>query len=390
MHIAFFTDTYAPQVNGVAKVVETLADGFAKRGHEVTICTVSSREDSVTLPGKLKKTNKPRIIRYASATLPTYKELRVTIPTVLGSLWWLEQSRPDVIHVHTPFGMGWEAVAISKMYGIPLVGTLHTFLVEYARHHVPLSQAFTPITNRIEPTFYNRCKLITSPSRALAGELTQRKIKRPIIILQNPTDIEQFAVNPAMRAAARKKYGLGEQDRALLYLGRLSTEKNLSALLRIVAPVLAKTGRKLILVGDGPARADLEKEAEQLGSKGSVVFTGVLHGADRIDAFAAADLFVTASLTENQPMTIIEAKAAGLPTVAFAARGIPEMIIDGENGLLIKEDDAAGLTEAIEKVVSDDALRAKMSASALKSAQGYGLDRTLSRLEEIYKGLLKE
>jgi 1,2-diacylglycerol 3-alpha-glucosyltransferase len=388
MHIAFFTDTFFPQVNGVAKVVETLADGFAERGHEVTICTTSSKEHPVTLPGKLRKAPNPRIIRYASATLPTYKELRVTVPTVLGSLWWLEQSRPDIIHVHTPFGMGWEAVAVSKMYGIPLIGTLHTFLVEYARHHVPYSKAFTPITNRIEPTFYNRCKLITSPSRALADELTQRKIKRPIIILQNPTDIEQFAVTPAMRTSARKKYGLEEKDRALLYLGRLSTEKNLSTLLRVAAPVLNKPGRKLILVGDGPARTDLEKEAEHLGIKDAVVFTGVLHGADRIDAFAAADLFVTASLTENQPMTIIEAKAAGRPTVAFAARGIPEMIKERENGFLIPENDAAAFTKAIEKVLSDDPLRVKMSASALSSAQTYGLNRTLTRLEEIYQGVL--
>jgi 1,2-diacylglycerol 3-alpha-glucosyltransferase len=384
MHVALFSDTYEPQVNGVVTAVSTIARELVRQGHRVTVCTVTAPGYPVTRPGLLDRSQPLRIIRYASASLPTYKEMRVTLPTLLGSSWWVTQDRPDVIHSHTIFGMGLEAIVVGKAYGIPVVGTLHTFHMEYAKH-LKLNQPFLrPFLSRIEPTYYNRCTLVTSPSRSLATEIKSRNMRRRIVILRNPVEITPFVQAQKDRPVTRVRLGLNGST--MVYLGRLSFEKNLEVLLELAQPVLTRDQtRRLVIVGGGPIRELLEQKAQALGIADRVIFTGVLKGTELYQAVAAADLFVTASLTENQPVSIIEAMAAGLPVVGFDVRGVPELVQDGVTGRVVPEDQPSQFSEAIESIFSDALLHDRLAAGARQTAETFKSAQVVSELIKLYQ-----
>ncbi len=384
MHIALYTDTFMPQVNGVVGVVKNLAEEFSAQGHTVTVCAPTGPDKLVTMPKRLKREfGKYRLISYASTQLPSYKEQRVTLPSVLGSVWWVRQSRPDVIHAHTPFGMGWEGAAISKMFGIPMLGTLHTFHMEYAKHIGLDNKAIEPLLNKYEPTFYNRCLLVTSPSQALADELKAHGVYRPMVRVVNPVDIEKFGVEPTSKLQLKHELGLGAPT--LLYLGRLSYEKNLTELVEIVEPVLRENPEaSLALVGDGPSREDLEKQVAKLGLINQVKFFGIKKGEALKKIIAASDMFVTTSLTENQPLSIIEAMAAGLPVVAYAARGIPEIVAANSTGKLVKTGDQEGYRDALRELIKFEAVRDTLGRRAKQSVKQFSRPAVSAELLSLY------
>ena len=383
MHVALYSDTFEPQINGVAVVVETIGHELVRQGHRVTVCTVSAPGHHVTLPRRLKK-EPYRVIRYASASLPTYKEQRATVATILGSTWWIEQDKPDVIHAHDPFALGLEAIGVSKVFRRPLVWTAHTFLKDYVKHLRLLAPLGRMLAEHYEPWIYNRGRLVTCPSEALAQDLKRRGLKRPVILLENPVDIDRFAQAAALRSSGRERYGLKSQT--LLYFGRLSYEKNLHELLDAVTPVLLQhQDFRMLVVGEGPERSALERHAKARSVADQIIFTGILRGEALVEAVSAADVFVTASLTENQPISLIEAQAAGLPVVAYAARGIPEIIADGKTGFLLKPGETVQFGEALEKILASPALRLELGEQSKKAMQRFQVRTVVSRLTNIYE-----
>ncbi len=385
MHIALYSDTFEPQVNGVAVVVETIGKELVNQGHRVTICTVTSPGHPVAKLRRIKP-EPYRVIRYASASWPAYKEHRLTLPTVIGSAWWAEQDRPDVIHAHSPFAMGAEAAALAKVIRRPLVWTAHTFFVDYAKHLGLFSRLNNFLVEKYEPWLYNRGDLITVPSRALSEDLQRRKVRPPVVTLENPVDIQRFAASASLRDAGRHRYGL--KSKTIIYFGRLSYEKNIDALLDAVAPVLLRhKDWQMLIVGEGPVRSDLLKHVQALSIAGQLQFTGLLTGQALVEVTGAADVFVTASLTENQPISVIEAQAAGLPVVAYAARGIPEIVEHQKSGILVEPEEADQFAAAIEKVLADDAARQKMSAYSKHAMQRFDVTTVVTRLVKFYEQL---
>lgn len=384
MHVAFFTDTFAPQTNGVATVVANLSQELAQRGHKVTVATVSAPTGSEEADTSALEDGYT-VVRYPSAALPTYKEMRVALPTVLKSLLWARTARPDIIHVHTNFGIGWEGVALGKTLEIPLIGTHHTFLRDYAEHvkldEVPGADV---IAHRLVSTFFNRCEVVTAPSQAMLEDLRESGVTVPIELLRNPVDIQRFARAPALRDAGRRT--LGVSGPTVVYWGRVSFEKNLPVLLKAVAPVLQenKTAH-LVIVGDGPKRLPLQTLAEAMDLDGQVVFTGRLAGDDLVAAAGAADVFASASLTENQPVSVIEANAAGLPTVVFGERGMPEIVHDDVDGRVIKTGDVEGFTSAVRTLLSDAKLRQRLGEAAKTNASRYATGSVVDDLLALYQ-----
>jgi len=384
MHVALFSDTFAPQVNGAANVVRNIARELVKSGHEVTVASVKA-------PGSLEvdqeaRTDGYRVVRYASAELPSYKDARVAVPTVLKSVRWGIKSRPDIIHVHTNFGIGWEGVALSKVLGVPLIGTHHTFLDDYRAYGKMDARVFNPLVRRFVSSFFNRCQVVTSPSKALEKDLRKSGVTVPVIIVPNPVDTALFAEGRNMREQGREELGI--KGRAIIFFGRLGYEKSMDVLISAVVPLLNK--RKdltLIITGDGPDRIKLQRHVNELGLVRRIIFTGMLTGTTLARTVASADIFASASLSENQPISVIEANAAGLPAVVFDARGMPE-IVSETNGRVVPTGNTAAFTAALDSLLTDDALRQELSAGAQNASGAFNADSVVEGLLKQYQRLL--
>ncbi|MFO0702743.1 MAG: glycosyltransferase [Candidatus Andersenbacteria bacterium] len=386
MHVALFTDTYAPQLNGVATVVTNLARELARRGHEVTVATVTSPDGGAEADAQARADGY-RVVRYASAELPTYKEMRVALPTVLKSVRWALKSRPNLIHVQTPFGIGWEGVALAKTFEVPLVGTHHTFIQDYMGHVKLDVPGANTMARKVVSAFYNRCDLVTAPSKAMVDDLRTSGVTVPVELLRNPVDVARFARAPSLRDAGRTALKL--TGPTLLYFGRVSYEKNLPVLLEAAEPVLrALPEARLLIGGDGPVRAELEASVKRAGLEQQVLFLGRLTGDDLVRAVGASDVFASTSLTENQPVSVIEAQAAGLPGVVFAERGMPEIVTDGVSGRVIKTGDVAAFSATLLELLGDATLRGKLAEGARANAQRYTIESVGADLLALYEKLL--
>ncbi|MBI4088313.1 glycosyltransferase [Candidatus Kaiserbacteria bacterium] len=381
MKIAIFTDTFPPEVNGVANTVERQARTLCEQGHEVRVFTVSHFR-----AGELRRRlDAPYAIEIIpSIRVPIYMGIYVTVP-IGWTLRAMRRFHPDVIHTHTPFSVGWEAVIASRMLRIPLVGTHHTFFNHYL-DHIHLGYAWAQALSwRVTVGYYNCCTIVTSPTRALADEMRRHALKKMIITLPNPIDTTRYS--PAKDAAQRReaKAAFGTSGPVLAYTGRVSYEKSIDQAIEAFARVLKVfPGAGFLVVGDGPERPALERFATELHLDSHVRFTGFLYGDEFVRALHAADAFITASKSENMPLAVLEAMASGLPVVAVRSLGLSEIVEDGSNGYLLAPDAPDAMATAVERIFNDADLRARLSARSLELGRSYSSDVIAKRLEEVY------
>jgi glycosyltransferase involved in cell wall biosynthesis len=302
----------------------------------------------------------------------------------------INQFRPDVIHVHTPFGAGWASVAVSKLWGIPLVGTHHTFFDHYLKHVYLDYAAGKKFSWKYTVWFYNRCTMIVSPSKSLAADLIANGLLRPVEIVHNSVDTALFyPASSDEKKLLKQKFGI--VGKSIVYMGRLSYEKDICDVLSVFAEVLKKDSTvTCMIVGDGPERENLETLATRLGIFDQIMFTGMLSGRELSDALRANDLFVTASKSENMPLSVIEAQASGLPVVAVGEKGLNEMVSNGVDGFLTPSGDILYMTEKVLKLLGNDSLRQEMSGQARLNAEKYSRDTIRDILEKIYEKVIAD
>jgi len=373
--IGFFTDTYLPQINGVTTLLPILDRLLSRRGHRVYIFAPSYEGRPCLEDGK--------VFRFPALPFRYHRESRVTIPyhrearRAFGQL--------DIVHSHTPFSMGLLGIRVARRYEIPHLHTYHTLFTEYL-HYLPWYLRPTPkMVARISAAFCNRCDAVTVPSHPMKKELLSYGIKVPTYVLPFGMDLEDFSGEP--RLNLREELKIPEDERLLLCAGRLAREKNLSFLLRAFREVLRRLPSvRLVLVGDGPARAELEREAQDLGIASRVVFTGYRPWRTLIDYYKQADLFVYASKTETQGIVFVEAQAAGLPVVAVGEMGAVEAVDDGVTGLLVEEDEEE-FAEAVLRLLDDRKRLEEMRRAALRKAEATSIQHSLERLLGIYREL---
>ncbi len=367
MRVMLFSDTFPPQVNGVATSAHNLARSLTEQGHSVMVCTVLARH-----PRHAPAEEPFPVVRMRAVSLPLYSDFSLAAPINLSLSRIVRRFQPDVIHCHTPFSIGWQGVRAAHAYNIPLVGTHHTLFGEYVDAYSRLgrdvNQRLATLIRRYVAAFYNQCTLTTSASRFLANDLVSGGMQRRVLIVPNPVDTLRF--HPTKRVTAEPTTDEGVR---LVYFGRLAAEKNLPRLLQLVEPVLQRTpSASFDIVGDGPVMPTLVAQVRQSGLEQQVRFTGWLRGDALAAHVASSDICLSASLTENQPMALLESLASGIPVVALAAAGVPEIIQDGYNGFLVDPDDTSGrFASRVEQLIQDAALRRKMSRHAHESAQQY-------------------
>lgn len=387
MKIAIFSDTFPPQINGVSHFVCKSAEALAKLGHEVRVFAVSSsKKQSQENSGYLQN---PRIVFLPSTSFWGYPGERFELP--LGfALAEIRKFKPDVIHTHTPFGVGWEAVWAGKIFNIPIVGTHHTFFDHYLKYVKMDYEWLHKFSWGYTLVYYNRCNLILSPSKALAEALKNYGLKRPIDVLPNFIDTNFFqpAKNRAEKEKLKEKFGVA--GKALIYMGRVSYEKSIDKVIDAFALAAKKVPNiKLLIIGDGQERPALERLATDLGIKNKIDFLGFKRGKDLLEVLQAGDIFLTASKSENMPLSVLEAMAAGLPVIGVDSLGIPEIVRNNKNGFILPPDDYKAMAEKIIELVKDDKIIERFSMASHELAMEYSEERTAKLLENAYKKLIK-
>ena len=328
LEIAFVTETFPPEVNGVAMTIGRLVAGLRERGHRVSVVRPSqgegdaSGEHDMTVPG---------------LPVPGYPGLRFGLP-VGGRLkrQWRTR-RPDLVHVVTEGPLGWSAVAVARRLGIPVTSGYHTNFDRYSAHYG--LGWMRPAVAAYLRTLHRRTRATLVPTAALAADLAGEGLSG-VRVVGRGVDMALFS--PMRRdAALREQWGARAGDPVCLYVGRIAPEKNL-ALVRKTFAVIRQhhPAARMVWVGDGPAARTLAD------AHPDHVFAGMRVGAELAAHYASADLFLFPSLTETYGNVVAEAMASGVPVVAYRSAAAAELIVDRENGVVASPGDEAAFVEA--------------------------------------------
>ena len=377
MHIAHFTNTYEPNVNGVVRSVSSFRDALTRLGNNVFIFPQEARDYEDT---------EPFIFRYPAVKIPTV-DYSAVLPVSHSINNTLPILKLDVIHSNHPTSLGDVAADKAKELNLPLVYTFHTRYDMYS-HYVPFSQAYVKqIINRGVTRYMKKCNHIVTPTESIRQMLIDFGVAGPITAV--PTGIDLRPYQEADGEAIRDKYGWG-QDRVLISVGRMAPEKNWITLLDAVAKVCKQLQNvRLVLLGSGPQVKELEEYTEQLGIKEKVTFVGLVPMDEVPNYLKAADLFVFASISETQGLVTMEAMSAGLPVVAVDATGTSDEVVDGEQGLLT-ENDSDALAQAILRVLTDPSLYEQLCEGASRKAQSFDIMVKAQEMLGVYARAIED
>ncbi len=373
MKIAFFTDTYHPQVSGVVENVETSAKALRELGHHVTIVA----------PKTPKFKSKERDVFW----LPSIKviknpEIRLIVPLPDATMRRLLRKDFDVIHGHAggpACFLGWE---IARRKRIPYVFTYHTLFNRYT-HYIFNGRIITPKMAEVgSRVFCNLTNHIVAPTERVKKELTSYGVSKPVTVVPGGVNLKKYEkLNPNF---LRKKYSIAKNKKILLYVGRLGKEKNIPFLLRSFAQ-LKRNDAVFFIVGDGPERAKLEKLTKTLKIESGVIFTGFI-AADKIPSvYASGDIFIFASQSETQGLVVIEAMAAGIPVLAVDDEAYEGVVVNSVNGVLVKNH-LGVFNKALAKLLDNENTRKGLGKNAERFVQEtFSSHHQAEMLTDIYR-----
>lgn len=377
MRIGMMADTYKPHVSGITNYIDLNKRYLERAGHDVFVFTFGDLD---------YRDDEPRVIR--SPGLPLQKTGFYLSFRYSRAAKRLLQSM-DIIHVHHPFLSGRLALRYARPLQIPVVFTNHTRYDLYAQAYMPLmpEEISDGLLRAYMPNFCEAVDLVISPSAGMEKVLRRLDVKAPIEVVPNGVELGRYyEARPLLRA----DFGFSADDILFIYVGRLGPEKNLDFLLRAFNGVAQAFDHvRLLILGDGPARADTEALAASLGLSACVRFEGMVP-YDKLPAYLAmCDAFVTASVTEVHPLSVIEAMGAGLPVLGIESPGVGDTVKDGLTGFLTDED-AIAFAVKMTRLVTEHDLRKKMGAAARASSSDYAVERVLKLMIGHYERLIRD
>ena len=385
MKIAFFTDTFLPQVNGIATALANQASELGKQGHSVIIFT--PKLDDIKR-GKYSAKN-VTVVHLPTVPASLYPEFKLGIFGLPRVIRHLTRFKPDLIHLHTPFTVGMDAVMASKVFKKPLVGTVHTYFTDsdylgWLRYKLAI-KLVANVAERYQNFLFNQCDLVLSPSKILAENLNKDGFKKPISYLPNGvTLIAPKILAEKEKSGIKKKYHL--KEKVILHFGRLSYEINVDLLIKAFRIINKKNNNvSLLIIGDGPAKKNLIKLVKKSGLEKQVIFTGFIDHQVLLSEgiLSVGDIFATASTMENNPMAVLEAMIYGAPIVGVNQAGLIELV--SSNGFLVEPGNIKSLAEKMEQILFDEELSKKMSQKSLETIKDYSIDKTVNKLLNMYQ-----
>lgn len=367
MHLALVTETFPPEVNGVAMTFGVIVRELSRRGHRITVY----RPGRADLPARDAADGFVEV-PMPGFPIPGYRLLRMGFPArrTLRRRW--AEERPDLVHVATEGPLGASAVAAARALRLPVTSSFHTNFHAYARHYgaAPLTRLVLAWLRRV----HNRTARTFAPTAELCAELTELGF-RDVALLSRGVDTWRF--HPARRAPElRQRWGVDADTPVVLHVGRMAAEKNYDLLFQAYAAMRAANPRlRFVLAGEGPLKARLQRAHPEC------IFAGFFSREEIGRYYASADIYIHASRTETFGNVLTEAMASGLAVAGFDYAAARQFVRHGENGLVVPFDEPAALIDAAEMLATDDFLRAKLRLSARAAVEAHSWERVIVRFE---------
>jgi len=373
MKIALTTDSFIEGQGGISTAVAALARSLRQRGHQVIVYTaVDPSHKHMDLD----------VIGLRSLHYERFPGGRVPMAPI-ALVQELADFKPDVIHNHSMSTMGIQALAASKLLGLPILGTCHIFLAGFLKY-APISLEGVPLTEDIAwkytTAFFNRFPQVTTPSEAMQRELMAHGLRSPVAAVSNGVDTDLFSPPPEVQTDDSSR------PLTLVHVGRLSYEKRVDVVLRAFAYLAADhPDVNLQIIGGGPEADSLKTLAAELGVAEQVQFTGFVPHERLPEIYRQADIFVTASTIETQGLVVLEAMACGLPIVGVDALALPDLILHGINGYLVIPEDERELAASITRLIQSAELRDTMGCESRRLALQHNLPEIAQTYEHLYQ-----
>ena len=363
------TETYPPEVNGVARTIGRIAEGLLQRGHSIQLVRPrqNGHDHAAATPG-FSEMLRPGI------PIPRYTQLRMGMPSrrALEEAW--REQRPDIVHVATEGLLGWSALAAGRRLRIPVASDFHTNFHAYSRHY-GFAWLARPVAAYLR-AFHNRAACTMVPTREMADDLGALRFERLRVVGRG---VDPHVFSPARRSAElRASWAAGEDTPVVMCVSRFAPEKNFALVIEAYEAMRRiRPDARLVLVGDGPLVDALRRR------NAGYVIAGRKVNGELSKHYASADIFLFPSMTETFGNVTIEAMASGLGVVAYDYAAARESLRHGENALLAPFGDAAAFIACAETMARDLVLARNLGAAARKVAEGLTWERVVMDFESV-------
>lgn len=382
MKIGLFTDTYYPQINGVATSVLMLKENLEMRGHQVYVFTTTDP----------KADDRERNV-YRVPSIPFISARRVGMFYNPRLSKFIRKLGLDVIHTHTEFSLGIFGRSMARELNIPFLHTYHTIYEDYT-HYIGKLGVLDPIAKmavrKISINFCNSADKVIVPTGKVKDLLLAYDVKQNISIIPTGIKLNKFSkynYNSDIIQDLRTSLGICEKDKIILYIGRISKEKNIEEILRTMKNYLKdKKDLKLVLIGDGPEKSNLEDMSKKFGINKKIIFAGEKPWNDIGMYYQIGDIFVSSSQSETQGLTYIEALASGLPVVARADECLKGVLEDDVNGYVFHNQD--DFVRYLDSILYNKLKQERLSLGAIKSTRKLSVEHFAYTIEGVYKNML--
>lgn len=372
MKLALVTETYPPEINGVAMTLSRLALGLAARGHRIEVIRPRQTNEPKTSGNTFTESNGVMHWLVPGLPIPLYKSLRIGLPVgpALKRHW--DAQPPDVVHVATEGPLGLAALYSARQFKLPITSSFHTNFHQYSGHYG--LKAGQEIALRYLRWFHNRTRCTLVPTDQMLAQLRDDGFER-LSVLARGVDGQLFS--PAKRSLAlRATWGAAPEDPVMIYVGRIAAEKNLGLAVQAFLAMKTLSPRaKFVLVGDGPERASLKTKYPDFH------YAGTHRGEQLAEHYASADVFVFPSTTETFGNVITEAMASGLVVLSYDYAAARQFIHHGENGFVASFDDRAAFVAVAREVMKGQSIWPNTRANARATALTITWDAIITRFE---------
>jgi len=392
MKILLGSESFPPNVSGVATATKNLAVNLTKNGHQAFVLT----------PGNTFKTKIDRkfpdytVYRLKSIVNPFRRGYRITFVSIKEIEKLVDEIKPDVIHLQDPAVIGRLLCFVGRKRGIPVVITNH-FSLEYALSYVRFLSPFIPVLRRglidYLVNFYNKCDQIVTPTETFRKQIESWGVKVPVKAISNGIEIEKFLEKFSTKKidALREKLHLPENP-LVLYLGRVDKDKSIDVLVKAIPLVLKKINAHFAIAGSGGELEDIKNLARELNIENDITFVGFLdHNSDDfVCLYKSASIFAIPSTIETQSLVTLEAMSSGLPIVAADAGALPELVKEKRNGFLFKPGDEKELAKHIIGILSKKNMVKQMGSESVKIAMNHQMDKAFAEMLNLYQNFIQK
>lgn len=372
LRVCLVTSSYNYIKDGIALTLNRLVGYLEDQGVDVRVFAPVAPVPALQHRGRLTPV--------PSMPLPTRPEYRLAYGLPRRLQDEIEAFNPDIIHIAVPDLLGYQALKLGRRLNVPVVASYHTRYDTYMAYYFPLRPLRKPLESYLR-YFFRSCREVYVPSESMKDVLAAQGVSDNVELWLRGVDVVRF--HPGKRSPEwRQRYGIGEQDLAIVFVGRFVREKNLAMLADVFADLRSRNiAHRAVIVGDGPERSWLEAKIP------GGIFTGFLHDEDLAQAYASSDIFFFPSETETFGNVTLEAMASGLPAVGANATGSRSLIVPGKTGFMAETNTVEEFSAHLSRLLADASLRRDMGQAARQRSLEFSWDAAMASMLNYYRAV---